>query len=471
MPTMAMEDRDRWATRVGFILAAVGSAVGLGNIWRFPFVTGEQGGAAFLLVYLLFVVLIGFPAILVEFVIGRRTDRNPVGALKQLATGPLRYAGYILVLTAFTILSYYSVVAGWTLRYAWIGVSEGYDDAIGNYEDDAAEIDASAAELLFDATSTGLDAMILHGLFMAIVVGIVALGIRRGIELAVKLMVPAIIVIALALVGYAFTLEGAANGYSYYLEPDFGVILSDWSNILPAAAGQAFFTLSLGMGVMITYASYLDEDRNLAEDSAVIIGLDTGIAFLMGLIVFPVLFTAGVDPADPGAGAIFVALAEAFADLSFGWLIGTVFFLTVAIGAISSAISILEVVVSHAIDDLGIDRTPAAAGVGGIAFVIGLLVAWDLIFLDLLDQFADDILLVLGALIVMTLVSWKLSDLAIDELQKGIADLGSWGMRWIWAVRVPILIVLVISLALGVIEYVEFLFDDEEGFAAWLADL
>lgn len=447
--------RETWATRFGFILAAVGSAVGLGNIWRFPFQVGQEGGAAFLLIYLLFIVLIGFPAMLVEFVVGRHTERNPVGALREIGSGVWRYVGWIFIATTFVILSYYSVVAGWTIRYTILGLQDGY------------LADAADAEGQFVELATGLEAIAFHALFMAIVVVIVAYGIQRGIELAVKVMVPAIIVITIGMAAYAFTLEGAGDAYEYYLSPEWGVIATEWTSILPAAAGQAFFTLSLGMGIMITYASYLGEDRNLAEDGAIIIGFDTAIAFITGLIVFPILFTAGIDPADPGAGAIFVSLAAAFGDLALGWLIGAVFFGTVAIAALSSAISLMEVVVAYLIDERGVDRRVATVAIGLALFLLGIPSAYDLVLLDLFDLFADQILLVLGGLLLMVFVGWALADLAVDELSRGIGDLGSLGSAWIWAVRVPVVVVLFVALVLGVLDYYDFLTGP---FADWVAD-
>jgi NSS family neurotransmitter:Na+ symporter len=451
-----LPEREQWSTRVAFILAAVGSAVGLGNIWRFPFITGENGGAGFLLVYMLFIAIVGFPAILVEFVIGRKTDRNPVGAMHEIGQGAWKYVGWIFVATTFVIMSYYSVIAGWTIRYTVLGLQDGYKADIG------------AAADQFGQLSAGLEAMALHGLFLLAIVAIVGLGIRRGIELAVKVMVPAIIAIVVGLAAWASTLSGAGDGYSFYLEPDFGRIAAEWTSILPDAAGQAFFTLSLGFGIMITYASYIDEDRNLAEDGLIIIGFDTGIAFLMGLIVFPILFTAGVDPGDPGPGAIFVSLSAAFGDLSLGWLAGTVFFGTVIIAALSSAISLTEVVVSYAVDEHDMSRFRATAFVCGALFVLGLAPAYDIILLSLYDGLMNGVLLILGALLIAVYVSWFWSDPAVEELQKGIGDIGSLGPAWIWMVRVPVIIVLVVSLWLGIVDYVDFLTGD---FADWLGDL
>ncbi len=431
----------------------MGSAVGLGNIWRFPFQVGQEGGAGFVLIYLLFIGLIGFPVMLAEFVIGRRTELNPVGAVRQLAAGKFRYAGWLFFTTGFLILSYYSVVAGWTFRYVLLGLQNNY------------VADVAGAEQQFLSVASGLDAVLFHALFMLGIIAIVGFGIRRGIELAVKVMVPAIIVIMVGMAIYAFTLEGSGEAYAYYLSPDFGYIASEWQSILPAAAGQAFFTLSLGMGVMITYASYLGEDRNLAEDGLIIVGFDTFIALLAGLVVFPIFFSAGVDPGSPGAGAVFVTLAAAFGEISFGGLIGAVFFFTVAIAALSSAISILEVVVSYLIDEHGLGRLQATTFISVAIFFVGLPTTYDIVVLDLYDKLVNDILLVFGGFLIALFVGWQISDFAMDELEKGIGDLGSWGLAWLWLLRVPAVIGLLAVVLLGISGYYDFL---TGGFAGWL---
>ena len=447
--------RETWATRTGFILAAVGSAVGLGNVWRFPFITGQEGGGAFLLVYLLFVALIGFPAILVEFVIGRYTNLNPVGAIRELGSGAWNYLGWLFVVTGFVILSYYSVVAGWFLRYTLIGVTDGY-----------ALASADEAGALFGSVATGLDSLLFHAVFMLLVIGIIAAGVRGGIEVGVKVMVPAIVALLGAMAVYGFTLDASTAAYGYYLSPDFGVIAANWQSILPAAAGQAFFTLSLGMGVMITYASYLGEDRNLAADAGVIAGLDTLVAVLVGFVVFPFLFAAGIEPGSGGPGDIFVSLTMAFADVPGGRVLGVVFFGMVGIAALSSAISILEVLVSYLIDEVGVARLPASVALGVAVFLLGVPVTVDLIFLDLFDKLADGILLVLGSLLLALFVGWVVPDAAREELGRGIGDLGSLGTAWIWIVRVPIVVVVVVSLYLGIVDYADFLTGD---FVEWLA--
>ncbi|WP_226006280.1 sodium-dependent transporter [Natrinema salinisoli] len=431
-----MAQRESWATRTGFILAAVGSAVGLGNIWRFPYQVGEYGGAAFLVFYLLLIAFVGFPVMLAEFTIGRYTERNPVGALKQIGRGIGSKIGWVFVVAGFVILSYYSVVAGWILKYIAIGLQ-------GNYA-------AGGAGAQFAATTGGLTSVLTHAIFMAAVIGIVAFGIRDGIEASVKLMVPAIIALLVGLAVYAGTLSGAGEAYAYYLSPDLGTIAANWTEILPAAAAQAFFTLSLGMGVMITYASYLGEDRNLAKDGLIIVGLDTLIAFTAGLVAFPILFTANLRETTDGPGFIFVSLSEAFSNVPFGWLLGAVFFATVAIAALSSAISIMEVVVSYLIDEHGIDRKPAVAGLGTAIFLLGVPVAYDqssaLVWLTVYDGLANQILLILGGLLLAIYVGWFRADLGLEELGKGFRNIGSWGQTWIWMLRVPVIALLLVVL-------------------------
>ena len=447
--------RETWATRIGFILAAVGSAIGLGNIWRFPFQVSQEGGAAFMVMYLAFVVLIGFPAMLAEFVVGRKTELNAVGGIREFAGGAWTYLGGLFVLIGFVILSYYSVVGGWVLRYIVGSVTGGYTAA-------------DSAATYFVSIASGTDALLFHAIFMLIVIGIVALGVQEGIELGVKVMVPAIFVIFGVLAVYAFSLSGAGEAYAYYLSPNLDYILQNWQSLVPAAAGQGFFTLSLGMGVMITYASYLGSDENLAIDGLSVVVLNTAVSVLTGLIVFPILFSAGLDPETSGAGAIFISVAEALASLPFGRIAGLLFFTTVAIAALSSAISLIEVVVSYAIDEYGMNRLKATTIIGFLIFLLGAPVTINTVFVDLYDIFAAQILLVLGGILLMIVITWLHAGEAKEELSKGIGDLGAIGDLWIWMVRVPVIIVLIISLYLGVTGYIDFL---QGTFAEYLASL
>jgi len=434
---MSLEDvtREKWATRIGFILAAVGSAVGLGNIWRFPFQVGQEGGAAFLVMYLLFVAIIGIPAMLVEFVVGRSSERNPINAFDRLGHGKWRFIGFLGVFTGFLILSYYSVVAGWVTRYTFASLTGAYFGEPAAY---------------FGQISSGPAAIGFHALFMVATAVIVAAGIQRGIELAVKVMVPALLALLIGLIGYAFTLEGAAEGYAYYLSPDLSVIAANWTSILPAAAGQAFFTLSLGMGVMITYASYIDEDRNLGVDGGWIAGLNTTVSILAGLVVFPVLFTIGAEPGSGGPGELFVGVGGAIAQIPGSRFVGFLFFGVVTIAALSSAISILEVLVSYAIDNYGVERKKATAAISSIVFLVGIPSALSLDALTVFDQLTANLLLPLGVFLTVIFVGWVFQDSA-RELAKGTSGNanGTLPTLWIWHIRTVILAVVGIVLLIS----------------------
>jgi neurotransmitter:Na+ symporter, NSS family len=437
---MAAEDftREKWATRTGFILAAVGSAVGLGNIWRFPFQVGQEGGAAFLIVYLILIVAIGLPAILVEFIIGRSSERNPYNAFKQLGYPAWRFIGALAVTTAFITLTYYSVVAGWVIRYTGASLT-------GSYFADP--------EGYFLSVAMGFDAVALHLVFMLATAIVVAFGIQRGIELAVKLLVPSLVIILVGLIVYALTLPGAGEGLAYYLSPEPGVIAENWTTILPAALGQALFTLSIGSGIMITYGSYLAEDRNLGEDGGWIVGLDTIIAFMAGLIIFPVLFTIGITPGEGGAGELFIGVGGAIAGIPGSRIVGFLFFGVVLIGALSSSISIMEVVVSFLMDNFGLERKVATFGIAAVIFVVGLPTAFNIETLELYDGIVGELLLPLGMFLMVIFVGWVFKE-STDELAKGLKSTATDTIPvvWLWHVRTVILFLLAVVVALGTLE-------------------
>lgn len=433
-----MVQRETWATRIGFILAAVGSAVGLGNIWRFPYLTAENGGAAFLVVYLIAVLVIGFPAMLAEFVIGRNTKRNVVDAFGQLGHPVWRAAGALFLLTGFWILAYYSVVGGWVFRYI-VGSATG------------AYLGGDPATY-FGTISTGMDALLFHALFMGITIAIVAFGIQRGIELSTKVMVPSIIVLMVGLAIWAGGLTDAASGYSFFLNPDPGAITGNIVSVLPAAVGQALFTLSLGMGAMITYASYIGEDDNLVIDGFTIVVLNTAVGILAGLVVFPLLASGNIDYGEAGASAIFVTVASAFQQLPAGRLLGLVFFGVVAIAALSSAISLLEVVVAYFVDNFDVSRPILTGAIGGAMFVAGIPAAFDTGLLTLYDNIASQVLLPVGVLLVVAFVGWFYGRDAVDEISLGTDRLRSAAPLWLWHVRSVLLVAVVVTLAFSVAE-------------------
>ncbi|MDQ2054682.1 MULTISPECIES: sodium-dependent transporter [Halobellus] len=442
-----MSERETWATRAGFILAAVGSAVGLGNIWQFPFKTSEYGGATFLVVYLVAALGIGLPAMLAEFVVGRRSSLNAIGAFEELGHRNWKWVGVLGVGTGFWILSYYSVVGGWVLRYIGGSVTGAY------FADPAA---------YFGQISAGVDALALHALFMILVVAIVAGGVEDGIEKATKLMVPSIVVILAVLGVWVFTLPGAGPGYTYFLSPDLSQLslsvsfdpLPSFSgpltDIIPFAVSQAFFSLSLGMGAMITYASYIGDDQSLFGDSITVVVLNSAVGILAGLVVIPLLFVQGIEPGSGGAGALFVSLATAFAELPAGRLVGVVFFAVVLIAALSSAISLLEVVVSYAVDNYGARRPQIAAVLGGLIFLLGIPSAWDTAWLGWFDTLAYQLLLPLSVLGILLFAGWIYGRPAVDELLSG-SSLGlGVGMTWLWLARTVVILGVLLTLALGV---------------------
>ena len=430
-----MTERETWATRVGFLVAAIGSAVGLGNLWQFPFKTAANGGAGFVVFYLVAVLLVGFPALLAEFVVGRRTHINAIDAFERLGHREWRFIGVLGVATGFWILSYYNVVGGWVLRYI-------LGSATGAYFGDPAAY--------FGAVSAGPEAVIAQALFLAVAVGIVALGIEDGIEKATKLMVPSIVVLMVVLAAWVTTLDGAMAGYGYFLSPDVDVMLDNAGSIVPFAVGQAFFTLSLGMAIMLTYSSYIDEDDDLPFDGGVIVVTNTLIGVLAGLVVFPILFANGIQPgAEGGASALFVATASGFAQLPFGRVLGALFFTVVLIAALSSAISLLEVPVAYVTDNYGYSRPKLALGVGIGLFLLGLPSAMDTTWLTWFDTFAYSLFLPLSVLSMVVFVGWVLAEDAVAELREGAGDLSLFGPLWLWVLRLVVPIGVLLTLALG----------------------
>jgi NSS family neurotransmitter:Na+ symporter len=406
---------------------------------------GQEGGAAFLFVYLACIVAIGFPILLVELAVGRQTGKSVVGALIEIGEGIWEYLGLGLTATAFLLLSYYTVVAGWVLRYVSFGLGGDYPSTV------------EAATTQFTEVSVGLDTAVFHGIFMIATVTIVALGLRKGVEIAAKLMIPTLVILLAVLAYYAYGLSGTGEAYAYYLIPDWEVLIENWSSLLPAAVGQAFFNLALGMGVMLTYSSYIDRDENLIGDASLIIALDTVISFVVGLIVFPILFTAGAPIEGSGHGTALVSLSAAFGNIPGGETVGVLFFGTVVVAALLSTVSLLEVIVSYMLEqeEFARSRVGATAGAGLGMFLVGLPTAFSLSIFGAYDLFIDRIMIVFGSLLLTVYVGWRFSEEALDELSKGAGDLGRFGKAWIWTIRYPAAAFLVIVLLLGVTEYVE----------------
>ena len=406
----ATAKREQWGSRAGFILAAVGSAVGLGNMWRFSYLVSEYGGAAFVVLYLLMTALVGLPVMLAEFMLGRGARKSPIQAVAHY--GGRRWAplGAIGVLSGLLILAYYSVIAGWTIRYALTGIFLGFGGESGPR---------------FESYATGAGAIFFHAVFMAIVIGVVARGVQGGLERMNLILMPSLFAILVGLAIYSATLTGAGEGYAYYLQTDFREILS--LGVLSQAAGQAFFSLSLGMGAMLTYASYLDRTHHLPNESLIIAGSDFLVAFVAGLVVFPLVFALGLQEEVSGStvGALFITLPEAFAGGGLaGRIVGIFFFAALIVGALTSAMSIHEVCVSSAMDGLGWPRAGSSIAIGAGIWLIGIPAALSTDILGLMDQIAGNIFLVLGSLLLALFVGWMIED-PVSEVEAGAP-----GVRW-----------------------------------------
>jgi NSS family neurotransmitter:Na+ symporter len=424
--------REQWNSKAGFVFAAVGSAVGLGNMWRFSYMTAESGGAAFIALYLAFTVLLGVPIMLAELTIGRGSGKSPIQALAHYAQGSVggsawKALGGVFVLAGFLIISYYGVIAGWTLRYA--------GEALLGFG-----LEAGAH---FGEVSEGLDAFGFHVIFMAITIAIVLRGVSTGIERVSLVAMPALFVLVIGIALYAATIEGASAGYAYYFNADFSNVFS--TRVVVDAAGQAFFSLSLGMGAMLTYASYLSRDNDLPAESGIIAVADFAVAFLAGLMVFPLIFALGLEGDVSGStlGALFVALPQAFASMGdAGRVVGFLFFVALAVGALTSAISLLEVVVSAGMDGLGWERSRSALVMGAAATAVGAASALSTDVLGVMDGVANNFLLVAGGLGLALFVGWVMKE-PIEEASIGSAWSPVWLAIWLNLLRFAVPIVLI----------------------------
>lgn len=414
--------REQWGTRIGFILAAAGSAVGLGNIWKYPHMAGEHGGAAFTLVYLFCIIIVGLPILLAEFAIGRKTQLNPVGAFWTLSGSKAwKWVGFLGVAAAFIILSFYSVVGGWTLKYSFLGLSGAFNELLPGSE---------AASQMYDAfIAKPFEPVLWHLIFMGLCILIIARGVKSGIERWSKILMPLLIVILVILVIRGVTLEGAAAGLEFLFKPKWGDL--DAGGVV-AALGHSFFTISLGMGAMITYGSYLTPKSDLIRSSLAIIVLDTAIALMAGIAIFTAVFAFGQDPAE-GEGLIFVVLPTLFPQIPGGSFFAILFFFLLFLAALTSAVSILEVVTAYFIDEKGWDRVRATFLFGGVIAAVGAVAALSMsgynilapvtnfTFFNLLNVVSYKYMLPIGGFLtaVFVLARWGIPQF-IEELKYGL---------------------------------------------------
>ncbi|MCP3033000.1 sodium-dependent transporter [Halobacillus sp. A1] len=444
-------EREKWGTKLGFMLAAMGSAVGLGNIWRFSFVAGNNGGGAFLILYLLFVILIAVPLLLTEVSIGRKAQSDVVGSFKKLAPGtPWFLTGFFGVFSAFLILGFYSVVAGWSMFYLWNYITgsfasqpeAGYEGAFGAF------------------TSHSWQPLFWVALFMALTIIIVVSGVKRGIESANKIFMPVLAIILIVLAFYSVSFEGASEGLRFLFSPDWSAF-SDPS-IYIAALGQAFFSLSLGMGAMLTYGSYLSKEHKLPGATMGIGLMDSLFAIVSGIVIFPAVFAFGIDPAS-GPPLVFITLPTIFEQMPLGGFVGLVFFFALVLAALSSSVSILEVPTAYFMRVFNWPRQFTSVVMGAIMFCLGIIVSlgfgiWsgvtpigDLGILDSMDYVASNILLPLGGLAMALFVGWYFTKQQALEA----TDFTGSSIGQVWYVIIkflaPVLIVLIFLNALGFI--------------------
>ncbi len=407
-----------WSSRWAFILAATGSAVGLGNIWKFPYITGENGGGAFVLVYLLCILAVGIPIMAAETLLGRLGRQSPINTMRTLAAENGRspawgLLGWMGVVAGFLILSYYSVIAGWALAYIERAATGSFSGRSGE--------ELSAA---FDRFVSQPEAvMFWHTVFMFMTMFVVSKGVRGGLEKAVRFLMPALFLLLLVLVGYAMNTDSFGRGVRFLFEPDFSRLSAQ--GVL-TAVGHAFFTLSLGMGAIMVYGSYLPEHTRIIRVSVLIAAADTAVALLAGLAIFPLVFEEGLAP-GAGPSLIFKTLPIAFGQMPGGTLFGTLFFILLTFAAWTSAISLIEPAVSYLVENRGWRRLRACLWAGGGAWLLGLgtvlsFNSWsqwypldwipvfrDKTVFDLLDYLTANLMLPLGGLLIALFAGWFLS--------------------------------------------------------------
>ncbi|RXQ96081.1 sodium-dependent transporter [Ancylomarina salipaludis] len=410
--------RDVFSSKIGVLAAAAGSAVGLGNIWKFPYITGVYGGAAFLFVYLGFIALIGLPIMLSEFMIGRKSRSNVFGAFKNLAPkSGWKYVGLLGVAAATMILSFYGVVAGWSIDYIVKSVTNSF----------ASKSPEELASMFTQFKESPLLPVFYQLLFMLMTMAIVIIGVKDGIEKYAKILMPILLLIIIVLDIRAVTLEGAKEGLYFLFHPDFSKLSSD--GVL-SALGHAFFSLSLGMGTLITYGSYIGDQNNLAKTALQVTVADTFIAILAGVAIFPAVFAFGIEPSS-GPGLVFITLPNVFQQMPGGVFFSVLFFILLTVAALTSSISILEVVVAYFREELNIKRNLATILATVLISIVGIFCSlsmglfkeqtlFGLNLFDLVDWISANMLLPLGGLFISLFIGWFWGRKRIEEeLAKG----------------------------------------------------
>jgi NSS family neurotransmitter:Na+ symporter len=438
---MAVQDnisQNRWSSRWLFVLAAAGSAVGLGNIWKFPYIAGENGGGAFVLIYLVCIALVGIPIMISEVLMGREGRSSPIHTMRILAkksgrSGHWSLLGWLGVITGFLILSYYAVIAGWALNYVWLTGNGTFQGANGEFVAQAFDsLQANPGQMIFYQT-----------LFMIVTIWIVGRGVTAGLEKAIQCFMPALFILLIVLLIYSFNSGGFAQGWAFMF--DF-----KWEAVGPEAwlmaMGQAFFTLSLGMGTMMAYGAYVPSEARLSTTVLTIAVLDTLVAIAAGLAIFPIVFANGLEVGQ-GPGLTFVTLPLAFGGLPFGSLFGAVFFILISFAAITSAISLTEPALAYLTQEYNAKRQRVAISLGAVCWLLGLgtvfsfniwsdfFIIGNLNFFGFVDYLSQNIMLPLGGMLITIFAVWLLPKETVDR-QLGITSLL---VGWVWRIVAGIL--------------------------------
>lgn len=438
---MALQDnspKNRWSSRWLFVLAAAGSAVGLGNIWKFPYIAGENGGGAFVLIYLVCIALVGIPIMISEVLMGREGRSSPIHTMRMLAKKAGRsqrwaLLGWLGVMTGFLILSYYAVIAGWALNYFWLTANGTFDGASGDF----------VAQAFTDLQADPLRMIAYQTAFMVVTIWIVGRGVTAGLERAIQWFMPALFILLIVLLIYSFNSGGFAQGWAFMFD-------LKWDAVGPEAwliaMGQAFFTLSLGMGTMMAYGAYVPEDAKLSTTVVTIALLDTVVAIAAGLAIFPIVFANGLEVSQ-GPGLTFVTLPLAFGQLPFGAFFGAVFFILISFAAITSAISLTEPALAYLTEEYNAKRQRVAISLGVVCWVLGLgtvfsfniwsdfFVVGELNFFGFVDYLSQNIMLPLGGMLITIFAAWLLPRDMVNR-QLGIS---SRAVSWAWRIVAGIL--------------------------------
>lgn len=449
----SMGKRSNFTSKVGFVLAASGSAVGLGNIWRFPYLAAQYGGGTFLLIYLILAITFGFALMTAEIALGRKTGLSAIGAFKSLD----KRFGFVGVLEAAVptiIFPYYSVIGGWVVKYFSVFISGNVQEAAGD-------------TYFSDFISGTFEPIGWFFLFIAVTAIIVVLGVEKGIEKVSKIMMPILVILTVIIAVYGLTLDGAMDGLVYYIKPH----MSDLSvKSILAAMGQLFYSMSLAMGIMITYGSYMKKDNHLESSVRQIELFDTGIAFLAGLMIIPAVFAfsgGDRDALNAGPGLMFITLPKVFANMKFGGVIGTIFFVLVFFAALTSAISLMETIVSIFRDKFGWSRKKASLVVTALSLALGIpsslgfgplsFISWmNLSILDIMDFISNSVLMPIVALFTCIFVGFIIKPKTLaDEVKETDGTFKAEGMftlmiKWVAPIFLVLILVSSVASAMGI---------------------